>query len=311
MEQDKDRLSIDVAKLYYASDYSQQQIATKLKISRPTVSRLLQHAKDKGFVQINIADPLENNISLEMQLSKKYDLDVVKIAYAPLNTTEEIKKCISIKAADYLHDIVKDRDIIGVCWGTTLYHLALNLRAKTLKNVQVVQLKGGITHSFNNTYAHEVVELFSEAFSTIGRYLPLPVMFDTVQLKQLVENDKYIKHILDLGRQANIAVFTVGTVKDDALLFRLGYIDDKDKEILQNRAVGDICSRFFDAKGNICDKELDERTVGIKLDELKAKQTRILVAGSQRKLPAIKAALIGKFANILITDQFTAQELLK
>lgn len=311
MEQNKDRLSIDVAKLYYTSNYSQQQIAVKLKISRPTVSRLLQHAKDKGFVQINIADPLTNNLSLEEALLNKYDLDVVKIAYAPLNTTDEIKKSISVKAADYLYDIVKERDIIGVCWGTTIYNMALNLRPKALKNVQVVQLKGGISHSSSNTYAHEVIELFSEAFSTIGRYLPLPVMFDNVQVKELVENDKYIKSILDLGRQANIAVFTVGTVKNDALLFRLGYIDKKDREILQNKAVGDICSRFFDTEGNICDKKLDERTVGIKLEELKAKETRILVAGSQRKVPAIKAALIGNFANILITDQYTAQELLK
>lgn len=311
MEQNKDRLSIDVAKLYYKSDYSQQQIANKLNLSRPTVSRLLQHAKEKGFVQINISDPLENNLSLEEGLMIKYNLDAVKIAYAPLDTIEEIKKSISIKAAEYLYDITKDGDIIGVSWGTTLYSMARNLKYKALKGVQVVQLKGGISHSQSDTYAYEVVELFSEAFSTVGRYLPLPVMFDTVEIKELIEKDKHIQKLLDLGRQANIAVFTVGTVKNDALLFRLGYINKKDKEILQSRAMGDICSRFIDAKGNICDKELDERTVGINLEELKEKEKRILVAGSKRKIAAIKATLAGEIANILITDQYTAQELLK
>lgn len=310
MEQNKNRLSIDVAKLYYKSDYSQQQIANKLNLSRPTVSRLLQYAKDKGFVQINISDPIEDNISLEERLCKKYNLDVVKIAYSPLNTSSEIKKSISMKAAEYLYEIAKDGDIIGVSWGTTIYKMALNLKHKALKGVQIVQLKGGISHSQNNTYAYEVVELFSEAFSTVGRYLPLPVMFDTVQIKELIERDKHIRNILDLGRQANIAVFTVGTVKDDALLFRLGYIDEKDREIIQKKAAGDICSRFFDLNGNICDKDLDERTVGIKLEELKEKEKRILVAGSQRKITAIEASLRGGFANILVTDQYTAEELL-
>lgn len=310
MEQNKNRLSIDVAKLYYKSDYSQQQIANKLNLSRPTVSRLLQYAKDKGFVQINISDPVEDNISLEEKLCKKYNLDVVKIAYSPLNTSSEIKKSISMKAAEYLYEIAKDGDIIGVSWGTTIYKMALNLKHKALKGVQIVQLKGGISHSQNNTYAYEVVELFSEAFSTVGRYLPLPVMFDTVQIKELIERDKHIRNILDLGRQANIAVFTVGTVKDDALLFRLGYIDEKDREIIQKKAAGDICSRFFDLNGNICDKDLDERTVGIKLEELKEKEKRILVAGSQRKITAIEASLRGGFANILVTDQYTAEELL-
>ncbi len=311
MEQNKDRLSIDVAKLYYQSDYSQQQIATKLKISRPTVSRLLQHAKDKGFVQINIADPLEDNSSIEERLMQKYDLDDVKIAYTPLDASEEIKKSISIKAADYLYDITKDGDIIGVGWGTTLYGIATNLKPKALKGVQIVQLKGGISHSQNDTYAYEIVELFSKAYFTVGRYLPLPMMFDTKQMKELVEKDKHIKKILDLGRQANIAIFTVGTVKDDALLFRLGYIDDKDKEIIKTKAAGDICSRFIDDKGNICNASLDERTIGIALNELKEKDRRILVAGSQRKITAIKAALAGKFANVLITDQYTAKNLLK
>lgn len=310
MEQNKNRLSIDVAKLYYKSDYSQQQIANKLNLSRPTVSRLLQYAKDKGFVQINISDPIEDNISLEEKLCKKYNLDVVKIAYSPLNISSEIKKSISMKAAEYLYEIAKDGDIIGVSWGTTIYKMALNLKHKALKGVQIVQLKGGISHSQNNTYAYEVVELFSEAFSTVGRYLPLPVMFDTVQIKELIERDKHIRNILDLGRQANIAVFTVGTVKDDALLFRLGYIDQKDREIIQKKAAGDICSRFFDLNGNICDKDLDERTVGIKLEELKEKEKRILVAGSQRKITAIEASLRGGFANILVTDQYTAEELL-
>lgn len=310
MEQNKNRLSIDVAKLYYKSDYSQQQIANKLNLSRPTVSRLLQYAKDKGFVQINISDPIEDNISLEEKLCKKYNLDVVKIAYSPLNTSSEIKKSISMKAAEYLYEIAKDGDIIGVSWGTTIYKMALNLKHKALKGVQIVQLKGGISHSQNNTYAYEVVELFSEAFSTVGRYLPLPVMFDTVQIKELIERDKHIRNILDLGRQANIAVFTVGTVKDDALLFRVGYIDEKDREIIQKKAAGDICSRFFDLNGNICDKDLDERTVGIKLEELKEKEKRILVAGSQRKITAIEASLRGGFANILVTDQYTAEELL-
>ena len=310
MEQNKNRLSIDVAKLYYKSDYSQQQIANKLNLSRPTVSRLLQYAKDKGFVQINISDPIEDNISLEEKLCKKYNLDVVKIAYSPLNISSEIKKSISMKAAEYLYEIAKDGDIIGVSWGTTIYKMALNLKHKALKGVQIVQLKGGISHSQNNTYAYEVVELFSEAFSTVGRYLPLPVMFDTVQIKELIERDKHIRNILDLGRQANIAVFTVGTVKDDALLFRLGYIDEKDREIIQKKAAGDICSRFFDLNGNICDKDLDERTVGIKLEELKEKEKRILVAGSQRKITAIEASLRGGFANILVTDQYTAEELL-
>lgn len=60
MDREKQQLSIEAARLYYQSDYSQQQIAEQLNISRPTVSRLLQYAKEKGYVQIRVMDPFED-----------------------------------------------------------------------------------------------------------------------------------------------------------------------------------------------------------------------------------------------------------
>ena len=48
-------LLIKVAKLYYEADMTQDAIANKLRISRPKVSRLLQEARNQGFVQISIA----------------------------------------------------------------------------------------------------------------------------------------------------------------------------------------------------------------------------------------------------------------
>ncbi len=48
------------------------------------------------------------------------------------------------------------------------------------------------------------------------------------------------------GNKRNIAIFTVGTVRDEALLFRLGYFDKDETSLLKKQSVGDICSRFFD-----------------------------------------------------------------
>ncbi|MGB8461693.1 MAG: sugar-binding domain-containing protein, partial [Priestia megaterium] len=76
------------------------------------------------------------------------------------------------------------------------------------------------------------------------------------------------------------------------------------------RAVGDICSRFFDKDGQICNESLDERTLGLDLEELKKKEYAILVAGGDQKIDSIYGALQGNFANVLVTDQFTARFLL-
>lgn len=311
MTRDRDKLSINVAKLYYRSEYSQQRIAEELGISRPSVSRLLQYAKDKGYVKIQIMDPVEDMSNMEQMLVEKYHLHEVRIASSTINDENEIKKYIGIKAAEYLDSIVQDGDIIGVGWGTTLYDMSCSLLPRVLKGSQVVQLEGGVTHSKWRNYAKDILENFSNNYSTIAQYLPLPVVFGSREVKEMVDQDRHIKRVLEMGSHANIAVFGVGTVRPNALFFRLGYTDQEEQTRIQQIAVGDICSRFFDADGRICNKELDARTVGITLDELRNKEHSIMIAGGEAKVPAIRAALKGHYANVFITDQFTAKELLK
>lgn len=311
MLKEKDRQSIDIARLYYESEYSQQQISDLLNISRPTISKLLNYAKEKGYVTVQINDPADISNSLSIKLKNKYNLDDAIIAHCPLNNDDDIKNHIGRIAAKYLYENIKDNDIIGISWGTTMYSVAKQLINKNLKNVQVVQLKGGLSYTNSNTYAPEIVQLFTDAFHACGRSLPLPVVFDTPKLKEITEKDSHISEIIKMGKKANVAVFSIGTVRDNALLFRLGYFNEDEKKRIQDNAVGDICSRFFDINGEICDSTINARTVGIELDELKKKQTRILVAGGQKKVDALHVALFSKIANVLVTDQYTAELLLK
>ncbi|MGR3208826.1 sugar-binding transcriptional regulator [Bacillus glycinifermentans] len=311
MDREKQQLSIEAARLYYQSDYSQQQIAEQLQISRPTVSRLLQFAKEKGYVQIRIVDPFEDMGALGAMLEEKYGLLEAHVVFSPTEDDSTITHYLSRYGAEYMHDTVNDGDIVGVSWGMTMYQIAQHLEAKHVKGVEVVQLKGGISHSQVNTYSAETIQLFAESFQTMPRYLPLPVVFDNAEVKQMVEQDRHIKRIIEMGKQANIALFTVGTVRDEALLFRLGYFSEDEITLLQTQGVGDICSRFFDADGNICSEAIDSRTIGVELADLRQKEKSILVAGGIRKAAAIHGALKGKYANVLIIDQYTAKELLK
>jgi deoxyribonucleoside regulator len=310
LEHEKLSKIIEAAKLYYLLDYNQHEIAQKLGVSRPTVSRFLQLAKSEGIVEINIKDPTENVEKLSAQLEQKFKLKKAVVVSIPQFEDHIIKNYLGEKTAEYLHEIVKDNDIIGVTWGTTLYHVAIELKQKFVKDVKVVQLKGGVSHSETNTYASEILYLFGKAFNTTPLHLPLPAIVDQVVVKQAMEQDRHIGKILELGKQANIALFTNGFVNPDSLLFQLGYFTESDLKTLNGKAVGDICSRFFDENGNICNLSLNERTLGINLEDLKKKEYSILVAGGPNKIAGIYGALKGRFANVLVTDQFTAQFLL-
>lgn len=310
-DKEKDKLSIEVAELYYQLNYSQQHIANKLDLSRPTVSRLLQHAKDKGYVQIKVSDPFMDLETLEKQLASKYQLKDVSIAFSPTDEYSSIKHYISIKAAEYLNEVVTDGTIIGVSWGSTIYEVAQHLQKRPLKGVEVVQLKGGISFSSVKSFAWETLSLFANAFQTLPKYLPLPLVFDNPIISEMVKHDRHIKNIMEFGKEAQVAIFTVGSVNDDTLLFRLGYFSEEEKKLLKEKSVGDVCSRFIDNNGQICDENINSRTVSIDLEELCKKDRSILVAGGVQKVAAIHAALSAGYANVLITDQHTAKALLK
>lgn len=74
-ETDKRALSVKVAQLYYQNDWRQSRIAAELNLSRPTVSRLLQYARESGIVQIKISNPLVSTQQLAAELKDYYHLD--------------------------------------------------------------------------------------------------------------------------------------------------------------------------------------------------------------------------------------------
>ncbi|WP_342431352.1 sugar-binding transcriptional regulator [Neobacillus sp. FSL H8-0543] len=302
---------VEVAKMYYQLDYSQQEIAKRLGISRPTVSRLLMQAVEEGVVHIKIINPAEDVQQIAMQLKGKFQLKHCIVAPIPEYVDSLIKEKLGEVAADYLYDIVQNEDTIGITWGTTLYHLVKKIQPKNVKDVTVVQLNGGVSYSESNTYSSEIINGLANAFHTTPHFLPVPAVVDHIVVKQAIIADRHVKKVLELGKKANIAIFTVGEPGEQSTLMNAGYFLDSDIETLKsNGTVGDICSRFIDIQGRISHQALNDRTIGIELSELAGKEYGILIAGGNTKVDGIYGALCGSHANVLITDQYTAKALL-
>ena len=49
---------VEISRLYYERDLTQAEIAKRMNISRPAVSKLLQEARLRGIVKIDIKSPL-------------------------------------------------------------------------------------------------------------------------------------------------------------------------------------------------------------------------------------------------------------
>ncbi|MDO4670951.1 MAG: sugar-binding domain-containing protein [Aerococcus sp.] len=306
---EKIKKSIKVAQLYYLENKSLTAISKQTGMSVATASRLLQYAKDVGVVKIDITNPYFSAKELAETLSDHYQVPIQVVPNLYGNETNPLAS-LGQYVASYLREVIHPHDILGIGWGKTIKAIADHLIDYPLEDVQVVQLKGHASLSAADNYAMDGINAFGRAFHTKPNFLPLPTIFDTARTKTLVEEDRYIHRILELGRQANVALYTVGSVKNNALFFQLGFLDQKEIESLQAEAVGDIVSRFYDKNGQIVNKGLDDRTVGISLEDLKQKERRILVATGSRKVIAFDVAVRTGHCSEAIIDEQLGQALL-
>lgn len=308
---DKDKQAIDAAKLYYQSGYSQQQVADTLGVSRPTISKLLQNASEQGYVVITINDPRDTYTQMAKKIKRHYQLSSVQICPAPIdNNKEKMQHAIGKLGAQLLESIVRDNDIVGVEWSNTIHAMAKALKPQLRHNVQVVQLRGSEIKARQGLNESETINKISQSLNGTGQLLPLPIVFEDLKTKNLIQRESTVWRVLENGLKSRVAVFTVSSLSQESVLFTSGFYTHDEMSILHKKSVGSICARFVDANGRICLPDLNNRTVGIGLPDLRHKEERILIAGGANKVRVIHVALKYGYANHLVTDAVTGNLLL-
>jgi DNA-binding transcriptional regulator LsrR (DeoR family) len=76
-------------------------------------------------------------------------------------------------------------------------------------------------------------------------------------------------------------------------------------------AVGDIALRYMDGDGNPIDLEINERIIGLTIEQIRRIPRVIGIAGGLAKHKMVRAALHGSILDVLVTDLSTAEALLK
>ena len=112
-----------IATLYYKDKLSQQEIAKKLHISRPWVSKLLSRAEELGIVKIEIESPISGNSQLEEQLCQKYNLTYASV----IDSHDSSRDYVAMSAVNYFISQIKPNDIIGIGWGNAVSRFIKNL----------------------------------------------------------------------------------------------------------------------------------------------------------------------------------------
>ena len=306
------RLLRKVAILYYKNDMTQNDIARRLGISRQSVGRALQRARELEIVRIEIDAGEGYEADLETLLETHFKLKEAIVVLPDTDTDEALKQAIGKGAAEFMQRRIASGSVIGMAWSTTIYELVQHMQPTSTEGVTVVGLIGASHGTSYPTHAEFILHRMAEMCGGTPMLLAVPAVVERPEIKTSLLSDSRIAEIFDLARHADIAVFGIGDLSLNSSPFKAGDVTEAMlHRIKAEGAVGDVCGQFIDSAGVPFDPDLSERTIGIELGILRTLNLSVAVAGGERKVDAILGALHGKYCNVLVTDQGTAKRILE
>ena len=311
---DELRLMAKVARLYHVQGLRQTEITERLHVHQSTVSRLLKRAEKEGMIRISFVPPTGLHTELEDALQAMYVLREA-IVVDSIDDEDHLVRDLGVAAAFYLETTLKPHDVVGISsWSAALLAMVESLHPTSrAAGAAVVQILGGIGNPGAEAHATQLTRRLAQLLSGPATLLPAPGVVGSADARRVMLKDRYVQQALDLFKSVTVALVGIGAVEPSKLLATSGNVFSPHelKQLSRRGAVGDICLRFFDGRGDPVITPLNDRVISMELEALRRVPRVVGIAGGRRKTAAIAGALAGRWINMLITDRATAERLLR
>lgn len=298
--------------MYYNEGLTQEEIGERLGFSRVTINRLLQRAHERGIIEHRIDTSGVEHVELESALRQRFHLHdaVVTLAVEP-GDTEVLYAVLARTTSDWLIAHLKAGMRVGLGMGRTLSHLPEYFSPPSPIDCTFAEVVGGAAAPAGGFTAYNVTSKMAELAGGRPEYLYAPVLASSEAVRLSIMQEPAVAQAIERARGSDILIQSVGPVDTSALLYLHGHLQAEELQTLRDRgAVGDMLGRYFDAQGVPISNPVSDRVIGLSLDEVARIPLSLVMAGGPEKVPVLVAAMRGRLFNVLITDAWTAEELL-
>jgi DNA-binding transcriptional regulator LsrR (DeoR family) len=296
--------------LYYVAGNTQEEIATKLGISRQSAQRLVSLSVSEGLIKVRLDHPIGRCMDLASQLKSRFALDLVEIVPsdpASESTTIGIAEAAAAEIERWLRR--PEPIVMAIGTGRTLKAAIEQLTPMECPQHRVVSLAGSIAPDGSAAF-YNVIFNVADTVKARSFPMPLPAIASSARERDLLHAQPMIRETLALAAQADVTFVGVGDIGPQSPIFLDGYITEPELKALQKAgAVGEICGWCFDVDGRLIDGLTNDRVASAPLPS-RERSLVVAIAMGQRKLPGIRATLNRRLVNGLITDERTAEGLL-
>lgn len=303
-------LILHAARLYYEKGKSQDQIANALGTSRSNVSRMLSNAKSLGFVQIKIVAPINRHELLSAQLEKVLGISDVQVIGS--DQSETALTAVGRAAAVVLTRSLAPNSTLAISWGRGVEATIIEVESETLAGLKVTQLMGGLASVAASVSAEELGRTLAQNLH--AQFVPLmsPAIVSNSRTRNTLLNEESITRVLKVSRSASVALVGIGSrgsASSEDVLNQFN-LTKPHADLVSKKYAGDISARFYDAHGKSVSSEMDNRVVGLTLEEIAAIPQVIGVAAGAEKALGVLGAARARVIDTLVIDVACATEVL-
>jgi DNA-binding transcriptional regulator LsrR (DeoR family) len=297
--------------LYYVAGNTQEEIATKLGVSRQTAQRLVSLSVSEGLIKVRLDHPIGRCLELAEQIKARFGIRQCEVVPSD-PTAESATLGVAQAGAGEIERWLKRTDpiVMAVGTGRTLKAAIEQLTPMNCPQHRIVSLTGNIAPDGSAAY-YNVIFTLADIVKSRSFPMPLPVIATSARERELLHAQPMLRDTLALASRADITFVGIGELGPDAPLFVDGFISAEELTALTEAgAVGEICGWAFDAEGKLIEGLTNDRVAAVPLSGHPKRDTVALAMG-RRKQAAIAAALRSGLLTGLITDEITAELLLK
>jgi DNA-binding transcriptional regulator LsrR (DeoR family) len=296
--------------LYYIAGNTQDEIAIKLDMSRQVAQRLVALAVSEKLIKFQLDHPIANCMELAARLTDRFELelcDVVPTDPAAPNTVAGVAAATAVRFEKLFS--TKAPVVLAIGTGQTLRTAVEHLSTMERPQHKIVSLVGSMTRD-GRAASYEVVMRLADKIGGQRFPMPIPLLAETVQERELLQAQRVFTVLQELRAQARASILGIGEIAWNAPIHRDGFLNDAEiGTLIDQGAVGEITGWSFDAGGRILDGEINIRVASLPLERPVGRPT-IIVGNGSRKVMPLRAALHGGLLSGLITDEATAAAIL-
>lgn len=296
--------------LYYVAGMTQDQIAVELGVSRQRAQRLVSKAMAEGLVRVRLDHKIGRCIELETRLVKRFALQQARVA-PDLGEGSDPARATAGAAAALLESYLARPEPQTIAFGTgrALSAMVAEIASAPNERHKIVSLIGNIAPDGSASF-YDVIMRLSDKLHAPHYPMPAPLISETPQERALFHALRPVQAVALLAKAADVVFVGIGQMGDDAPLYKDGFVTRAQLTEMQAKgAVGEIVGGVIDTTGGYIETPISALVGGVRVEPGRPVPV-IGVAAGPTKITAIRAALIGRIVNCLVTDEATAAALL-